>query len=956
MLEQILSTFEVNTDAVATNKGFYYQYLTILKKWIINFIENNNIDTFTEVDQDIKEVGDNLLFTQVKCYTATFSLNSEPIKNTIFDFFLLFLKNKNLIENSKFCFTTNTSIAVREKLLEKWIKDEKLKDEKLLISCTSKIREILLKEIKSKKNKKLNQKISDEKRELIKSASENFIRVVDSECESFTKSIEWKFENLSPDEAITEIKNEIDILLQNQLFSNRPISLLFGVLISEIYKRSQCKIENERCLTKQIILDILTHSDVELEKYLNTKFFRLLNIELEILRGDIQKIQSKIDNHDLKINSLEKNLNSKLAYKLPKELNLVPDYKSSTIYDWNTFLDTVNLELKSKNLLSIFSEGGMGKTSFAKKYLKTFSNYDHIIWITVDKSISYSFVFDDVLIKNINLEFSPNDEIEQRFKIILNQLNTIDGTNLIIIDIQELEKDISSLRLLISLSNWQKLILTRNNLKTISSIKLPKINLENAKSIFYFYHTKGNTDDKVLVEFIEYIDFNILVIELVAKTIEHSFDLTLEQFLKSLKEQNLNDDEFNIDIDLLENNSSIKIFNYLLKKFSFTNLSSWESNYLEFLCLLPTRDIIIEDIILINGIANYKENKIHIGNTLTAFERKGLIEFTEDRKRINIHKIIKEVVLYNARETLNPFIGNVIFITWLTARIKEGQNNPSLSFKYLKYAQSILDNIKEDYRRSVYQPLIILESELLYSYRYYINSEKDLDRWIDLASRAEKYPMLDKLNLGVIYNNLGLAYAYTDYKKAINHFERAIKLFEQNEMKFKNEIITTLNNISNLYLKSKDIVNALKNFKKIQSFREKYNLSYDQQLVVEHRIIAESYKICGDIKTAIQFMSDGIKLHYTLNTGERNDFLLAACYNYLSQLFLLDNNLDLAILHQENANKILEHMNLGNSEYLLLMYQILQQLYKYKGETEKENEISLKISLFKHLELSDKRT
>lgn len=62
------------------------------------------------------------------------------------------------------------------------------------------------------------------------------------------------------------------------------------------------------------------------------------------------------------------------------------------------------------------------------------------------------------------------------------------------------------------------------------------------------------------------------------------------------------------------------------------------------------------------------------------------------------------------------------------------------------------------------------------------------------------------------------------------------------------------------------------------------------------------------------------------------------------------------MLHQENANKILEHMNLGNSEYLLLLNQILQQLYKHKGETEKENEISLKFSLFKHLELSVKRT
>jgi hypothetical protein len=951
MLEQIINVFEVNTDAIATNKGFYYQYLTILKKWVVNFIEDNNIDAFTEVDQDIKEVGDNLLFTQVKCYTSSFSLNSEPIRNTIFDFFLLYLKNKDLVTNTKFCFATNTTIANKEKLLKKWIDDEELEDNELLRLCSIKIKEILTNEVKSKKNKKLSKNLSDEKRNKIKSATESFVTIVDLEVENFTKSIQWKFENLSPDEAIKNLKNEIDTLLGNPKFNSRPISLLFGVLISEIYKRSQSKKADERCLTKQVILEILIHSDDELENYLNIKFFRLLNIEIELIRGEIQNIQIKIDNQDLKISSLEKAIKLDPMNKLPRELNLLPDYNSLTIYDWDTFLNTVNSELNSKKLLSIFSEGGMGKSSFAKKYLKTFSAYDHIIWITVDKSIPYSFVFDEILIKNLNVEFSTKVSIEQQFKIILNQLNNIEGENLIIVDIQELQDDLTSLRQLISLSNWQKLILTRNHLKTIPSIKLPQIDIENAKSIFYLYYRKEDVDDKMLIEFIEFIDYNILVIELVAKTIENSIDLTLEQFLKSLKEQDLDNEEYNINIELNIDNSSIRIFNYLLKKFSFTNLNSGENNYLEFLSLLPSHDIVIEDIILINGFEYYKKNKIDIINMLNTFESKGLIEFTPDRKRINIHKIIKEVILYNERDRESPFFGSIFYIVWLTARIKEGQNNPSLSFKYLKYAQSILDNIKENYRKSIYQPLIMLENELLYSYRFFTNSEKELDKWIDLTSRAEKYTPLDKINVGVIYNNLGLAYAYTDYEKSIEQFEKAVNLFKQNEVKFKSEIITALNNISNVYLKSKDIVKALKNFKKIQSFRKKYNLYDDQQLVIEFRILAESYKICGDIKKAIEFMKQGIQLHYSLDEEKRNDFFLSACYNFLSQLYLLDNDLDLGILHQEKAISILEHMKLANSEYLLLMYQISQHLYKAKGLSEKEEIIIEKMNSFENFKI-----
>lgn len=943
MLEQILKIFEVNTDAVATNKGFYYQYLTILKKWIENFINNKNIDSFTEVDQDIKEVGENLLFTQVKCYSSNFSLNSKEIKNTIFDFFFLYLKNKDLGLNQRFCFATNTKVAVKENLLRKWISDEEMNDEELRKLCVNKIKEILTKEIKTKKNKRLSQNISDVQRGIVKSSAENFIKLVNAEVENFTKAIQWKFENLSPDEAIQSLKKEIDKLLENKKYKNRPKSLLFGVFISEIYKRSQINNPNERVLTKQVMLDILNHSDEELEGYLDIRFFKLIKLDIESLQAGMQKIQSQVDVHDTKITLLEKNINFNSLNELPKELNLIPDYNSVTIYDWDDFLNDVKTRLTDKKLLSVHSEGGMGKTSFAKKYIKTYTDYHHIIWITVDTTISNSFVFDSLLLKNINIEFSSDEDIEQRFKTILSKLNSIQGENLIVIDIQELEEDFASLRHLTTLSNWQKLILTRNHLKTIPTLKLPKLSFESAKNIYFTYNTKADTVDRTLVEFIEFIDFNVLVIELTAKTIENSIDLNLEDFLTSLKEQNLDDEELNIDIDLSENNSSVRIFNYLLKKFSLTNLNPNEDNYLEFLALLPSRDIIIDDIILFNGVNHYKENKIYIGNMLNVFDRKGLIEFTADRKRINLHKIIKEVVLYNAREKENPFSGIWFFITWLTSRIQENQNNPSLSFRYLRYAQSILDNIKEEYRKSIYQSLIMLENELLYSYKFFMDSGKELPKWIDLASRAEKSPMLEIANVGVIYNNLGLSYASEDNNKAIEQFKKAFKLFQTNEQLYKAEIITTLNNITVLYLNNEDLNNGLNNFKIVQDFRQKYNLYDDQQIVIEYKILAESYKICGDLKMAIGLISQGIQIHYTLEKEKRNDFFLSIFYNYLSSLFLIDKDLDSGILHQENSVHVLEEMNFHNSEHLLKMYQVLRNLYKVKGDNEKVEFIAAKI-------------
>lgn len=52
--------------------------------------------------------------------------------------------------------------------------------------------------------------------------------------------------------------------------------------------------------------------------------------------------------------------------------------------------------------------------------------------------------------------------------------------------------------------------------------------------------------------------------------------------MSSIKEQNLNGNEFKVEIDVAGENNSIEIFNYLLQKFSINNLESFEANYLDF--------------------------------------------------------------------------------------------------------------------------------------------------------------------------------------------------------------------------------------------------------------------------------------------------------------------------------------------------------------------------------------
>jgi hypothetical protein len=826
MLEQILNTFDVNTDAVATNRGFYYQYLSVLKKWIQNFVEDKNIVTYTEVDNDIKEVGQELIFTQIKCYSSNFSFNSEEIKNSIFNFWLLYLKYNTSNENIKFCFSTNTAIAPREKLLTKWSANPELNDNELYKLCNGKIKEILIKEINIRKNKKLQNKITEIQKTEIRSACESFKKYIqNTDIEEFVRNIIWEFNHISPEESIISIRKDIDSLLTNLKFNNKPSTLLFSVLLSEIYKKSQNTNKDDRCVTNETISIILEQTDDELKKIIDKKFTKLLRIEIEQIQNDIQLIQITLGQQGQEINILKNTFTDFNNKKFPKELTLIPDLNSTEFLDWNEFIISINNNLNEKKIVSVYAEGGMGKTSFAKKYLKAYDEYNHIIWVNVENSISYSFSFDEILLNNLKIVFSENDDNQHKFKLIVNEINKIEGNNLLIIDIQNADDEIESLKLLASLTNWQKLILTRSHLKKITSFKLPKISFNSAKKLYLSSCTKEEIDDCMFNDFFDFIDYNVLVIVLTANTIENSVDLSLSSFMDSLKEQKLDNAELNIDIDIYDENNSIRIFEFLIKKFSSNNLNKDEKAYLDYLALLPSTNIYIEDIILINGVSNFNENKITIGNIINSLEKKGLVEYSTDRKRINIHKIIREVTLYNARNEFNPFLNCIFYIIWLTARLNEAKNDLSNSYKFLRYAESILVSIKEEYRRSVNQPLLILENELLYLYQHYFNTDIENSRWLNLAERAEINLKTNDVNLAVIYNNLAVSEDYNDNSKsAIIYFKKALTILEKDELKNINLIINTLNNISSVHLKNKDSHSLGEILKKAEEIKIKYSI------------------------------------------------------------------------------------------------------------------------------------
>lgn len=114
-----IQLINVNRGAAYVNRGFYFQYLTILDQWVFNFISNNDVTVYTEVGNDIKEIGKKLGFTQVKCFYVKFQLYNKNLRNEILIFFVQYLQEKEENPSVEFHFLTNTSYSKQRKITPK---------------------------------------------------------------------------------------------------------------------------------------------------------------------------------------------------------------------------------------------------------------------------------------------------------------------------------------------------------------------------------------------------------------------------------------------------------------------------------------------------------------------------------------------------------------------------------------------------------------------------------------------------------------------------------------------------------------------------------------------------------------------------------------------------------------------------------------------------------------------
>lgn len=928
--------FEINTDAISTNRGFYYQYLVTLKKWISNYINNKANFIYCEVDDDIKEIGSKLIFTQVKCYANTFSLRSNEIKKSIFNFFIQYLKYNQSIP-IEFCFYTNTSISPREKLLQAWVNNPELKDREIAKQILKTIKEILNSELNDHKRRKLEKKnITSTEKNIIKDFATKIKEKVNNiEVNTFPKQIKWEFLDYNPISAVDSLFAEIRLLLSNEIFKNKPIPILESVLLCDIFRCSQLNEKNKRVLSNSRITELLNETDSDLEKYIDERVLTLLNVKFIEIEQNFKKIQNTQDRFEKRLDNFNEILNKTSVPQYPKNLTFIPQCLNTEFYGRQDSIEYINEQLIKFNSLYVKGCGGTGKTFLVQQFINSNQNqYDHIAWFNSSPNLLKSILLDSVFIENLNVTFDVQNTEDDKINIICNKLSQVDGKNLLIID--KYENDLNILKKFLFLSNWKIIITTTGEIPEIPCYKLPRLDIESSIKIFSRHCSEPQNDKNIiLLDFLNYIDYNPLAIKLFAQTIENSIDLTVESLFNSIKEQKLDDENIKIELELIEEDFPITILSFLQKKFELKNLNTKEELYLEFLSLLPPDDIDIVDIALIGGKEFYKKNLKDFTNWTNSLQRKGWLERVDGK--IRMYRLVQEVIIYNERKQPNGFISCMFLIIWLFHRIDEvAQSNPSLSFRFLKYAESILKSIKEEYRESIYQPLLLLENALLNAYNWIENTDSLHKRWIDLIKRSENYLSPDDTNLGIMYNNLGYSYARRgDINSAIIYFEKAVNTLNKNKKNAINVLLNSLNNKTQAFLFLEDLPSALDSLKKSNTLIKKYSLKNIQFVATQNYLNAVYLMKSGDYNQAADKYNLAIETHLKINKSDRNDLMLMIYYSNLVYM-LFKNKHDIKVTQNiDNIYELIEEYKMDYYKISIEVKTMIDNIKEYYKLTNK---------------------
>lgn len=653
--------------------------------------------------------------------------------------------------------------------------------------------------------------------------------------------------------------------------------------------------------------------------------------------------------------------------EIPNLLNSIPIIDTNKYINRNEELYKVYQKLVNNRALCIYGLGGIGKTTFAKLFIKLFANeFKHLVWFyNIDNNLKQLIVRDNRLLDSLNLKFDDKTLFEHKFQIIVNRLSQLEGKNICIIDNVNLSLFKNNFLDDFNLSdNWLLFFTSREqiNLNTLSMYELKTLSLANAKKLFYSFYGRESTEtsDIILTDIINLVGFHTLTIELLAKTAQANRNLSISKLKALLEKEGLKFPKNSI----VQMEYDKEIDTNVLKciEIAFDHISELEETDRIFLIqysILPS--IYITYLELIELFQIPEEDEFQFNNTLNTLCFKGFL--SESTDGFKCHQVIQDFLRIKYKPNVCTCRSIIKSIEKLTQY--NPYENPLEKLKYLKYIDniylyidcddltlaSIYHNINDildssgDFNKSITYGLRALEirerllgkihpdtgysyNNVAVTYNNLNNYEKSIEFQLTSIAIREDTLNSEHPDLAQSYNNLAHLYLQKkEFETALNHYNKALSIWSKSYPDSKHpDIIMVLNNIATCYLKQNNIDFAEKFYNKVCNL---LNLCYkyehpDKAMILNN--IGYFFYCKKDLNKALYYYNQSLSMFELLYN--ENHLILQQSLINLGELYSSTADYQKAIEYYNKIATIIESNYGQNSQHLIEILLTLSVLHK----------------------------
>lgn len=606
----------------------------------------------------------------------------------------------------------------------------------------------------------------------------------------------------------------------------------------------------------------------------------------------------------------------------PSILSAYPKPSLNSIINREEELIEIHDILKNHKFISITGLGGIGKTIFSTLYREKYINeYKHLVWVNCifnnnDKvneinCIAKAFYYDEMLLNNLNINFDTaitknSDFYKEAFGLIINNLNQIQSSSLLIIDnanfeIEQVEiyNKISSLN-----DNWRILITSREDLSLhFQEYRLNFLSPEQARDLFYLYY-KREHNNELVDQIVQIVGLHALTIELLAKTAQANRSLTLDK-LKTL----LNKEGLNISKAVLVKTTYDKvkvttyIFDCLTAAFSMVNnLQGSIKKLLIQFSILPPIYISYGDLINYLIVEDSQQDKFI--KDLNYLTEKGLISEASEGDSFKCHQVLQGVIRNQFKPTTEDC---KVLIKSLTDKLEyDPIANAVEKAKYLSFAASILSSVNEENLQ-----LASLAHNMNDVYDSIGEYQKAIECELKAITIREK---LDNngLDLAQSYNDIGVTYMRQDnFKESLKFHRKALNIRKAILDKHHSDIALSLSCLASVYYGMKNVNRATRIYLLVLNVLQ-IDVNPDKSR------LADIARVYSDLGMCFSELNDLVKSKEYL---EKSLEIKRAIYNEPNlQIIITNLNLGSLLLKQE---KYYDALNLY--EKILKAQQVLYQ-------------------------------